>query len=247
MDISYYNYLAKDYNLKRQKPWKALKDFFKYINIDSFNASHICLDIGCGNGRNFPLLTSISSYIIGLDNSIELLKLAKKNVATQMKNYSKKIKSMQLILCSIDSIPIRPKVIDGVSLIAVIHHIKGKNNRKTIMKQIYEIIKDNGWIIGSVWRKYQKNYRWYFIKDIIKRFLIPKYRKTQKKLGLNEFGDKQVPWTLSKERKAFFRFYHFFSHNEAKKLVKSFRIVEMRKLGGPGKKDNYFFLVNKIN
>ena len=74
---------------------------------------------------------------------------------------------------------------------------------------------------------------------------MPNYLKAQRKLGLEEFGDKQVPWTLSKENKTYLRFYHFFSHREAKNLLKNFRTVKMIKLGGPGKKDNYFFLAKK--
>lgn len=245
MGISYYNYLAEDYNLKRQKPWKALQDFFHRIENTNLKTCDLCLDIGCGNGRNFPLLSSVSSKIVGIDNSIELLKLAKKNMVLQMKDYDKANLSIQLILCSINSIPVRPEAVDGGSLIAVIHHIKGRNNRKAIMRQIYQAIKDNGWIIVSVWRKYQKKYRAYFLKDLIRRLFLPNYIKAQSKLGLEEFGDKQVPWTLSKENKTYLRFYHFFSLREARNLMKKFQTVKMIKLGGPGKKDNYFFLAKK--
>jgi len=247
MNLSYYDFLAEDYNHKRQKPWKALQEFLTHIDTENWDISQVCLDIGCGNGRNFPLISSISNQIIGIDNSIELLKIARKNIANQMNNPETRKRPIQLILSSISSIPIRSKIIDGAFIVAVIHHIKGTKNRKSIINQIYEIIKINGWVIVSVWRKYQKKYRWYFIKDLIKRIISSKYRNSQKRAGLVEFGDKSVPWTLSKEGKTYLRFYHFFSFKEAKCLMNHFKIVEMNKIGGPGKKDNFFFLLKKTN
>jgi SAM-dependent methyltransferase len=247
MDISYYNYLAEDYNHKRQKPWKALIDFLKYVQIDNLDSPDFCLDIGCGNGRNFPLISSFSNHIIGLDNSIELLKLAQKNIEKQLTTPHMNDIDIQLILCSIGSIPIRPKTIGGVFMIAVIHHIKGKAKRRYIMKQIYEIVSDKGWLIVSLWRKYQKKYKWYFIKDLMKRFFLPEYKKKQIESGLSEFGDKNVPWILSKENKIISRFYHFFSRKEAKRLMNDFKTLEIVKLGGPGKADNFFFLLKKMS
>jgi len=243
MDISYYNYLAEDYDHKRQKPWKALQEFLHCIDIGKLKSSNYCVDIGCGNGRNFPLISLVSKHIIGIDSSVELLKRAQKKLTNQLEKNT----HTQLILSSVTSIPIRPKVINGAFIIAVIHHIKSDHNRTSIMQQIFEIIKDNGWVIASVWRKYQKKFRWFFIKDFIKRMLCPKYLKAQKRLGLVEYGDKTVPWTLSKEGKTYHRFYHFFSYREGKNLMNDFLIAEMIKLGGPGKKDNFFFFLNKNN
>lgn len=247
MTESYYNYLAEDYNHKRRKSWKALEDFLQEIGIDKLFYSGYCLDIGCGNGRNFPLISLTSNHIIGLDNSIELLKFAQKNANNQIKKNIETKPHIQLILCSLDLLPIRSKAINGAYVIAVIHHIKGSKNRKLIMQQIYNILKDKGWVILSVWRKFQKKYRWFFLKDLMKRALIPNYSKVQTKKGLEEFGDKIVPWTLSKEGKIYHRFYHFFSHKEAKKLMDDFKIEVITKLGGPGKKDNFFFFLRKAN
>ncbi len=242
---SYYNYLAEDYDQKRKKPWKALEDFLQEIGINKLAFSGYCLDIGCGNGRNFPLISLTSNHIIGLDNSIELLRFAQKNANRHIKENSERNLHIQLILCSLNLLPIRSKAINSAYVIAVIHHIKSSKNRKMIMQQIYNIIKDNGWVIVSVWRKFQKKYRWFFFKDLVKRTLLPNYSKEQVQEGLGEFGDKIIPWTLSKEGKTYLRFYHLFSQKEAKKLINNFKIVETTKLGGPGKKDNFFFFLKK--
>jgi hypothetical protein len=71
------------------------------------------------------------------------------------------------------------------------------------------------------------------------------YRTTQNKRELEEFGDKFIPWTISKENLTYNRFYHFFSCKELKRLLKSFVIKELKKIGGPNKKDNFFVLAKK--
>ncbi len=245
MDNTYYDYLANDYNLKRKKPWNALAEFLEDINRENLGSSGYCLDLGCGNGRNFPLYSSYSNHIIGLDNSIELLKKVQKNVEAMSNEQKKGLNHTQLILSSLKSLPIRSNVIHSVFMIAVIHHIKGIDNRNAIMEQIYDVIKGNGWLIISVWRRFQKRYKNFFIKDFIKRKVIENYSKEQEERGLSEYGDKFIPWTLSKEGKTYQRFYHFFSYREAKNLMEKFIISITKKLGGPNKKDNYFFLAKK--
>ena len=245
MKISYYNQLAEDYNHKRRKPWNALEEFLYNIEYKKLTSPRYCLDIGCGNGRNFPLISLNSHHIVGIDNSLELLKRAQENSNTQYKGYPENYTHIQLILCTIKSIPIRLNAIGGAFLIAVIHHIKGRNTRRKIMHQIYEIIETNGWLILSVWRKYQKKYRWYFLRDLMMRIFLPKYKRLQKQTELQEFGDKIVTWTLSKENKTYPRFYHFFSYKEAKQLMSNFEIIRMKKLGGSGKKDNFFYFLTK--
>jgi hypothetical protein len=68
---------------------------------------------------------------------------------------------------------------------------------------------------------------------------------TQNKLDLEEFGDKFIPWTISKENLTYNRFYHFFSRKELKKLLQMYIIMELKKRGGPNKKDNFFVLAKK--
>ncbi|MFW9930472.1 MAG: class I SAM-dependent methyltransferase [Candidatus Thorarchaeota archaeon] len=245
MKASYYNQLAEDYNHKRQKPWKALEEFLNSIEYNELKSPRYCLDIGCGNGRNFPLISLNSHHIVGLDNSLELLKRAQKNFINQFKGSFENSAHIQLVLCTIKSIPIRTSAIGGAFLIAVIHHIKGRKTRRNIMHQIYKIIENKGWLILSVWRKYQKKYRWYFLKDLIMRKFLPKYKNLQNQAELQEFGDKIIPWTVSKESKTYPRFYHFFSYKEAKGLMSIFEITRMEKLGGSGKKDNFFFFLFK--
>ncbi|MFX0176097.1 MAG: class I SAM-dependent methyltransferase [Candidatus Hodarchaeota archaeon] len=241
-----YNYFAEDYHQKRKKPWKALKDFLNRLNNEVYQLSGNCLDLGCANGRNFKLLYSKNRKLIGIDNSIHFLKIAQEqlNDTNLYSNIEKN--SIQLILSDMLFLPIRPNTINNIYSIAAIHHIKKLSEQKRLMNQIHEILKDQGYFLFSVWRKYQRNYIKYFIIDWIKRSISKSYHNRQKEIGLENFGDIFIPWKVAKDNETYYRFYHLFSKLEIKKMLKQYRIKEVKKLGGPNKKDNFFVLAKKL-
>jgi len=245
MNDIYYNKLAEDYHQKRKKPWKSLEDFLKIVNSKNVQFMGLSIDLGCANGRNFKLLHSNNTRLIGVDNSIQFLKIAYQELNDKDQFSISEKNSIHLLLSDILFLPIRPNTINNVFSIATIHHIKDKKERKNLINQISKILKSDGYLLFSVWRKYQKDYKTYFIIDRIKRIFNTSYFKKQKELGLNEFGDKYVSWEISKDHKPYFRFYHFFSKIEVKKLLKNYRVKELIKLGGPNKKDNYFVIAKK--
>ncbi len=241
-----YNKIAEDYHHKRKKPWKPLENFLRQLEIEGFLIKGICVDLGCANGRNFKLLKNENNILIGIDISLELLTIARYDMINSSKYSKKDSKKIHIILGDVKKIPIRSNLINNLFSIATMHHIKDKSERKKALSGIYQIIKANGFIIITVWRKWLKKSKFFFLSDWVKRFFNPIYRKQQKKKGLNEFGDKYVPWTVSSEEKTYNRFYHFFSRHEIKKLInKDFRLKKCIKLGGPTKKDNFFILAQK--
>lgn len=242
----YYNFLAKDYHLKRTKYWKALEIFLNSLEDKGFTFSGHSLDLGCANGRNFRLFVKFSTRLIGIDNSIEFLKFAKIRKKDLNKLSKNKGCSIQLILSDILYLPIRPSLFNNIFSIATIHHLKNKFKRKQALLQINNILKTNGYVLITLWRKFQRKYRKFFIYDWFMRKLSPAYIKRQKEKGLEAFGDKFVPWTISQENKKYYRFYHFFSFAETKRLLKGFAIKKFQKTGGPNKKDNFFVLAQKI-
>jgi SAM-dependent methyltransferase len=241
-----YDFFAKDYHNKRPYHWRELENFIREIEKQDVIFCGCNLDLGCANGRNFDLLLKPDSKLIGIDNSKEFLKLSLNRLKEQKLNSHMKSKYVNLILSDIKSLPLRANSIANIFSIATIHHIMTNLQRKNVISQLYNTIKDNGFLLLTVWRRYQKKYRYYFISDKIRRFLLPKYRKIQKSSGLTEYGDKYIPWTLSNRKLTFNRFYHFFSRNEIKKLLKDFRIKVFKKRGGPNNKDNFFILTQKI-
>lgn len=246
MEKNLYNFLAKDYNKKRSKPWKYLEMFVKEIKEKEISFTGYNIDLGCGNGRNFSVFIQPNNKLIGVDISFEFLKIARDRLKSDNNLPKNSYNFIQLILSDILFLPIRPNVIQNIFSIATIHHIKDKAQCNFAISQFNCLLRDKGYFLFTVWRKYQKNYRSYFIKDKIKRLFNPKYRKIQINLGLKEYGDKFVPWTLSAEKKTYNRFYHFFSIKEIKRLLNEYTIIEFKKMGGPNKKDNFFILAQKL-
>ncbi len=244
---STYNLIAKDYHLKRKKPWKDFENFILHLKNKYYKFFGNTMDLGCANGRHFEILSTFSQKLIGIDNSNEFLKIATSRSKDLELTFRALKSTPQLILSDICYLPIRPKSFHNVFSIATIHHIHTNLERNKFFSQIYNILKPGGYCCITLWRKFQKKYRFYFIRDLIKRVFSNQYRIKQKEKGLNCFGDKLVSWKISTNNKIYYRFYHFFSKNEVKKIIKGFAIREFKKLGGPNKKDNFFILAQKMN
>ena len=246
MKSYYYNEIAHDYHIKRKKPWKALESFLSYLAEKNIIFTGYCIDLGCANGRNFKLFKNSSNKLIGIDKSLEFLKSALESLRGSNQSLKRDADNIQLILGDLNHIPIRVNSIQTIFSIATIHHIKFKTKREKALLQIFNLLAENGYFLPTVWRRWQKRFKTYFISDLIKRIFNPKYKKHQKELKLYEFGDKYVPWMVSKENKTYNRFYHFFSKREIKKLLSNFKIKAFRIIGGPANKDNFFILAQKI-
>lgn len=245
MEGSCFNNIAKDYHSKRKKPWRPLEIFIDFLKKKGYCFEGKILDLGCANGRNFKAMNSPPSKLIGIDISLKLLKIANSNLKNVDQFSSYESKFFQLIHSDIVNLPIRENLINVIFSIATIHHIEKKSERKSALFQMHESLEEKGKLILTVWRKWQKKFRDYFLWEWVKRNFYLDYKNQQKMIGLEEFGDKYVPWTLSKENEAYDRFYHFFSKHELKKLMRIFKIIEFKITGGPTKKDNFFIFVRK--
>jgi len=246
MENYYYNKIASDYNSKRRKPWVPLDQFLNRLYQKGYRFNGFSIDLGCGNGRNFKLFKlNTNNKLIGIDNSLELIKIARES-STNSIHFSKiQQNNIQLILADIKYIPIRAHSVHNIFSIATFHHIKYKAERKRVMHQIYNLLAINGYFLLTVWRRWQIKLIKYFLKDWLNRTFKLNYNRHQKELGLIEFGDKFVPWTVSAEKITYNRFYHFFTKREIKNLIKIFKVKEIRILGGATNKDNFFILTQK--
>ncbi|MHA1914134.1 MAG: class I SAM-dependent methyltransferase [Promethearchaeota archaeon] len=247
MEGQIFNRIARDYHQKRKKPWRPLEFFVNYLKKKGYVFNGIILDLGAANGRNFKILGTLPKKIIGIDISLELLKIAHNDLQNR-EHYSKEESSViQIVQGDIKYLPIRDNTVQNIFSIATIHHIKHKTERKKMIASLNKTLRPNGSLVITVWRKWQKKYRSYFLYDWLKRFLSSGHKYEQEMVGLTEFGDKLIPWTLSDQRKAYHRFYHFFSKHELKKLLKIFHIKEFKIMGGPSKRDNFFIFAQKVS
>jgi ubiquinone/menaquinone biosynthesis C-methylase UbiE len=100
-----------------------------------------------GSGRNF---LSGKSYV-GLDFSKNMLKYAKED------SQKRKIKAL-LVRANATMLPIKNDLFETVLYVAVLHVIKGKNNRKKSLLELKRVMKKGGYAIITVWNRDQPRF-----------------------------------------------------------------------------------------
>lgn len=222
--------IARDWDRLREKPWPVLRKFFeKYDYLHLFQNDYL-LDLGCGNGRHSLLFSDKTNHVIGVDFSLNLLKIAKKKADQQ------NIDNVSYVMADITLLPFKNEAFSSIIYLSTLHHIPMKMNRLKNLMDINRILKQDGYCLISVWRRWQKRFFWHFFKQLFK----PSHS--------GEFGDINIPWK-KQDGVVVQRFYHLFSQKELKKIIQSleFQLVLMKNFGGPTNRDNIFVVLKKLS
>jgi alkylated DNA repair protein alkB family protein 8/tRNA (uracil-5-)-methyltransferase TRM9 len=213
-----YNLIAEDYSASRPSVWKELSIFNSLIKDGDK-----VLDLGCGNGRLVELFNGKAVDYLGVDNSENLLSIAKKR-------YPKS----NFLLADALNLPFPDNSFDAVFSIAVLHHIPGRELRIKFFDEAKRVLKPGGVLVLTVWNLFRSKtlpllFRHSFLKTI----------------GLSklEYGDVLVPWADKTNR-----YYHYFTKREMTELVKktNFEIIEIGSLKSIGNgRDNLYLVAKK--
>ncbi|MBU0649157.1 methyltransferase domain-containing protein [Patescibacteria group bacterium] len=194
-----YEVIAWDFSRTRQNLWAILSLFEPYVN----NGDNI-LDIGCGNGRLIGLLKNKKIDYLGVDNSENLIKLARQDYP----EYNFKIGD-------ITAPELGNQEFDKIFLIGVLHHIPSRELRNKCVQNIYAALKPGGHVFMTNWNLWQKKFRKYHFKYTLKRII---------KQCDFEKGDILKPWgKIGKSR-----YLHGFTQGELSRLAKqnNFKILK---------------------
>ncbi|MGY2363144.1 class I SAM-dependent methyltransferase [Pseudomonas azotoformans] len=102
------------------------------------------LDLPCGAGRFWPLLTeNPTRSIIGADNSPHMIDVAK---SVQGKNVVARVETLHT---SAFDIALPDNAVDTVFSIRLLHHIGESSHRLTILREFYRVAKES--VIVSLW------------------------------------------------------------------------------------------------
>ncbi len=224
--------IAKDWDRLRGNPWPVLVSFLNEHSFSKRFFRGLTLDLGCGNGRHSMLFAEESDYVIGVDLSFKLLKIAREKCSAVSTD------NISYVRADVSVLPFKSKTIDRIIFLATLHHIPGGENRLKTVKALEKVLKIKGMGLISVWRKWQKRFYWHFLKEGIKNIFTFHTFK--------EFGDVFVPWKQQNGIEVQ-RFYHLFSRRELKKLLKKteLQIILLKNFGGPTKRDNIFAVLEK--
>ncbi len=135
-----YNNIALKYSQVRNKEWKEMDFLF-----DKVNENDKVLDLGCANGRFYPLFEKKEANYYGIDLSSSLIEIAKDKYPQARFSVGTGIE-----LC------FENDFFDKVYSIAVLHHIPSEKLRKEFLKEIIRVLKNKGLLILTVWNLKEK-------------------------------------------------------------------------------------------
>ncbi|MGW8185142.1 MAG: class I SAM-dependent methyltransferase [Candidatus Moraniibacteriota bacterium] len=211
-----YELISEKFSQTRNRFWGELEFIKKFTP-----ANGQVLDFGCGNGRLVEILLDKDINYVGVDVCENLINAAKKNVEGLRE--SRKIQFLK-IDSDFKKLPFPSEYFDSIYSIAVFHHLPSATLRLEVMRELYRLLKKDGFIIVTVWNLWQPRYR----KNIFKNWK----EKIFKKSAL-DFNDCYVSFTNNQGQR-FDRFHHAFTTYDLANLLKKsgFNIIECRKIKG---------------
>lgn len=187
-----YNLIAPHFSATREYIWPEFK-LFKSLIEDGQKI----LDFGCGNGRMVFCLADKKVKYFGVDQSVELLKIARKKFAPQIS--AGKVKFF--------SNAARPKkfpkdYFDLVFCIAMLFHLPDDSKRLAQLKEFYDEMKPGAQVVVMVWNLGSD---WAKVKS-----------KKWQEIAPNDF---LIPWKNPQGEKIVERYYHHFTEEELVDLM----------------------------
>lgn len=212
-----YKKIATHFSQTRAQIWPELRAFNAYLK-----PGQTILDLGCGNGRLFPMFKELQLNYTGMDNCQEFLALASENYP-----------EANFIPGDLLKIPCSDSSYDSIYCIAALQHIPSVELRQQALVEMRRVLKPGGYLIMTNWNLWTGKY----LK------LLLKY-SWQKIIGAQkmDFKDILVPWTIPETKETYSRYYHAFTKGELRRLAKNnnFKILSQ------SKSKNYLTLWQKI-
>lgn len=189
-----YDRIADDFASTRRRPWPSI--------LELKGGRGVVLDLGCGTGRNAVALSSLGYFVVAADLSIGMLNAFRKTSSRL---------GIATVRCDVLHLPFKEEAFDAVALVAVIHHIAGRENRLRAMAEVMKVTRCGGRVVITAWSILQTR----FLRRIMSIISSP--------LRGGELGDLIVPWG-----KKGGRFYHLFTRRELENMVRisGFRIIK---------------------
>lgn len=119
-----YNAIAQEFDDSRYYIWPKIKQF-----LDNIPSRSKVLELGSGNGKHLVYRKDIN--IIGLDISVELVKISKS-------------KGANVILGDMCHIPFNDNEFDYIISVASYHHLDNNSDRYRCINEITRVLKPNG-------------------------------------------------------------------------------------------------------
>lgn len=94
------------------------------------------LDVGCGRGEIIKECSKVGSYAVGIDYSVEAVKISKENG------------NENIIRAGTTQLPFKNEIFDKIVFMEVLEHLSDTNLTKSL-KELKRTLKNRGYLIGS--------------------------------------------------------------------------------------------------
>jgi ubiquinone/menaquinone biosynthesis C-methylase UbiE len=211
-----YDKIAEYFSKTREYFWDELSFIKKYAN-----PGDNILDYGCGNGRLLYLLAKEKINYFGVDSSGKLLDAAGKHWVDPNIKFSK-IPSNQI------SLPFPDEFFNAVYMIGVMHHFPGADLRLKVAREMFRLVKPEGYAVVTVWDIWRTKYARYVFKNWL-----------NKVLGKSEldWNDGFTPFRYNEETVYFY--YHAFFPKELENIFRKsgFTVIRSDRISRKNRKN----------
>jgi tRNA (uracil-5-)-methyltransferase TRM9 len=197
-----YNRIARHFADTRSGAME-LEKFKPLVKKDQY-----ILDWGCGNGRLLHILGDKFARYYGVDQSAKLLAIAKKAFKQEIK-----AGAVTFVSNAKKAVKFEDNFFDLVFMIASFHHLPDHESRLDLLRQCYKQMKKNARLVITTW-------------NLESDWAKEKFKKDWKLLRANDY---LIPWKDQDGNIVVERYYHYFSWQELKNLIREagFVIKEM--------------------
>ena len=166
------------------------------------------LDLGCGNGRLYQILAKKQALYTGLDQSAELVGLAKA-----------KNPGLEFVVGEMTNLPFPDQSFEVVVAIASFNHIPGQELQLKSLSEMKRVLKPGGLVLMTNWNLLSESAQ----KNIAKHGW--KVLQESPEQGI----DVMVPWKNPQGEILGERYYHGFTPEELTNLANAtdFQIVDL--------------------
>lgn len=234
LNFQFYQTVATDFSDSRKVAWegwqKLLPDLQQLADQNQDHALSV-LDVGCGNGRFYQFITQklkdVSIKYLGIDNSLELLKLAREEFTG-----SAKFQEFDLVNQEIGELKAQFEVI---TLFGVLHHLPGFELRKKLVAELAQSLAVGGLLVVTTWQFTDS-------LSLMNRTIEPQL------LGLTaddlEPNDYILDWQRGTQAQPAYRFCHLTTDQEMAQLIAP-TDLELKTQFWADKYNHYFVLQKK--
>ena len=188
-----YNRIAEHFSATREYNWAdviALVDYTK--------PSDTVLDLGCGNGRLYQMLAKKQVEYVGVDQSEELITLAKK-----------KYPDAEFVVGEMSAFNFSAEMFDDIFCIAAFNHIPGEDLQIQCLQEMRRVLKLGGHLFMTNWNLHSRS-----AQENIKKHCWKILPDIKNSIGI----DIMVPWKNSEGQILGERYYHGFTIPELMNL-----------------------------